>query len=41
VQAPAVIIRQARWAVVRFHPSHRFTPDLIAAMARLRSLEFG
>ena len=41
VQAPAVIIRQARSAVVRFHASHRFTPDLIAAMARLRPLEFG
>lgn len=41
VQAPAVIIRQARSAVVRFHASHRFTSDLIAAMARLRSLEFG
>lgn len=41
VHAPAVIIRQARSAVVRFHSSHRFTPDLVTAMAILRSLEFG
>jgi hypothetical protein len=41
VHAPAVIIRQVRSSVVRFHASHRFTPDLVAAMARLRSLDFG
>jgi hypothetical protein len=40
VHAPAVIIRQARSAVVRFHASHRFAPDLLSAMERLRSLQF-
>jgi hypothetical protein len=41
VHVPAVIIRQTRSAVVRFHAGHRFTPDLLSAMQRLRSLQFG
>ena len=40
VHVPAVIIRQARSAVVRFHASHRYTPDLLVASQRLRSLQF-
>jgi hypothetical protein len=40
VHAPAVIIRQARSAVVRLHASYRYTPDLLVAAQRRRSLQF-
>jgi len=41
VHAPAVIIRRAHSAVVRFHASHRFAAYLLAASERLRGLQFG